>query len=185
MRPGSNGTRGARRTGRNTAREDNTASRSCQSGPRGSRQRMRAKTASDSPLTPAQPHPTPVAALFSSSLFQWSHGRKAMDTWAFRCQRPDRIHASMGPWPQSHGYAPGAARPCRRSRASMGPWPQSHGYLERLAVEGVDVAASMGPWPQSHGYPWRQVPRDCMSRRFNGAMAAKPWILGRGGRNHV
>ena len=58
----------------------------------------------------------------------------------------------------------------------MGPWPQSHGYHDGWKVIIRQFNASMGPWPQSHGYEIGGQCRTGRLHRFNGAMAAKPWI---------
>ena len=115
---------------------------------------------------------------------QWGHGRKAMDTSLRMRGHPAGRRASMGPWPQSHGYRSrrAAPSPLRRSfngamaakpwilgadggrcspalLASMGPWPQSHGYHCVKVVLYLCQDASMGPWPQSHGYTAITIPR--------------------------
>ena len=83
---------------------------------------------------------------------QWGHGRKAMDTRLrmARARLPSGFNGAMAakPWILGlflFGYV-------GERQASMGPWPQSHGYMSIWATVDDDEYASMGPWPQSHGY---------------------------------
>ena len=75
----------------------------------------------------------------------WIHGRSQVVQVA-------RLQASMGPWPQSHGYRSVGREKPGAGLASMGPWPQSHGYVPVHRPGHPLYRASMGPWPQSHGY---------------------------------
>ena len=140
---------------------------------------------------------------FHFLMLQWSHGLPAMDTSALRILRPPLLHASMEPWPPSHGYRAGAFRvrlvpgsfngamasqpwiPCAVKMpsgwfdpASMEPWPPSHGYSFLWAACPYPPQALQ--W--SHGLPAMDtrpppIPSAAPLSRFNGAMASQPWIL--------
>ena len=149
------------------------------------------------PWIPGSSTSTPVCPL----TLQWSHGLSAMDTEWLRSGRFKQAHASMEPWPFSHGYLVLALSKHDVAVASMEPWPFSHGYKsthseyrsrrpcfngamafqpwilrQRLHGPADFRPASMEPWPFSHGYREHSCRQPTSTHGFNGAMAFQPWI---------